>query len=69
MAHLTMQQLHWSPLDVKLSSIPCQKIANTGIKEEKKGFSVGPALHHYHCIQEIDRKKSTAYNRHIRVFT
>ena len=38
MAHLTLQQLRWVPLDVKLSSIPRQTIANPGIKEDVKGL-------------------------------
>ena len=36
MAHLTMQQLRWVPLDVKLSSTPCQTISYPGIKEDVK---------------------------------
>ena len=36
MVRLTMQQLHWVPLDVKQSSIPRQTIADPGIKDDVK---------------------------------
>ena len=57
------------PIGCKIVIHTMSKNCKYWYQRGKKGFSVGPALHHYHCIQEIDRKKSTAYNRHIRVFT
>ena len=36
MAHLTMQQLRWVPLDVKLSTTPHQILLDPGIKEDAK---------------------------------
>ena len=45
------------PIGCKIIIHTTSKNCNPGIKEGREGFIVGPAIHHYHCIQAIGSKK------------